>query len=234
VQPMPEDWESAVAVAAHPDDLEYGAASAIARWTIQGKRICYLLVTRGEAGIAGRQPAEVGPLRVAEERASAAIVGVTDVRFLDHRDGLVEYGIGLRRDLAAAFREIRPDVVFTGGFDLTWGEEGPVNHADHRATGLATLDACRDAANEWVFPEAGPACPPIGFAYVFGSGDPTHYVDVTTTIDQGVASLKAHQAYLDGLGREFDPDQFLRDAAGYVGLGAGCDYAVGVRRYITG
>ena len=234
MQPMPEDWESAVAVVAHPDDLEYGAASAIARWTGQGKKVSYLLVTKGEAGIAGRNPTEVGPLRMEEEQASAAIVGVTDVRFLDHKDGLVEYGLGLRRDLAAALRDLRPDIVLAQSFDLTWGEEGPVNHADHRAVGLATLDACRDAANEWVFPEAGHACKPITFTYVLNSSDPTHYVDVTETIDLGVASLKEHQAYIDGLGREFDPDQFLRDAAGYLGLGAGVDYAVGMRRYITG
>jgi LmbE family N-acetylglucosaminyl deacetylase len=234
VQPIPEDWESAVAVVAHPDDLEYGAAAAIARWTSQGKKVSYLLATRGEAGIAGRAPAETGPLRVAEEQASAAIVGVSDVRFLDHRDGVVEYGLGLRRDIAAAFRRLRPDVVFTQSFALTWGEEGPVNHADHRAVGLAVLDACRDAANEWVFPEAGPACPAISAAYVVNASEPTHFVDVTQTIDLGVASLRAHQAYIEGLGREFDPDQFLRDLAGYVGLGAGCDYAVGLRRYGTG
>jgi len=231
---MPEDWESAVAVVAHPDDLEYGAASAIARWTRQGKKVSYLLATRGEAGIAGMAPAQVGPLRVAEEQASAAVVGVTDVRFLDFADGLVEYGIPLRRELAAAFRRLRPDVVFTGSFDLTWGEEGPVNHADHRAVGLAVLDACRDAANEWVFTDAGPACPPIKAAYVVGSNEPTHFVDVTDTIELGVASLREHKAYIDGLGREFDPDQFLRDMAGYVGLGAGCDYAVGLRRFNTG
>lgn len=232
--PMPEDWESAVAVAAHPDDLEYGAASAIARWTRQGKNVSYLLVTRGEAGIAGMAPAQVAPLRMAEEQASAAVVGVSDVQFLDFTDGLVEYGIPLRRALATAFRRARPDVVITGSFELTWGEEGPVNHADHRAVGLAVLDACRDAANEWVFTDAGPACPPIGAAYVIGSSEPTHFVDVTDTIDLGVASLREHKAYIDGLGREFDPDQFLRDMAGYVGLGAGVDYAVGMRRFNTG
>jgi LmbE family N-acetylglucosaminyl deacetylase len=231
---MPEDWETAVAVAAHPDDLEYGAASAIARWTRQGKQVSYLLATRGEAGIAGRSPAEVGPLRVEEERASAAIVGVSQVDFLDHPDGLVEYGIPLRRDLAAAFRRLCPDVVITMSFDLTWSEEGPVNHADHRAVGLAVLDACRDAANEWVFQEAGPPCPSIRATYVIGNGEPTHFVDVTDTIDLGVASLREHRAYIEGLGHEFDPDQFLRDIAGYVGLGAGCDYAVSMRAFNTG
>ena len=148
MQPMPEDWDRAVAVVAHPDDLEYGVASAVARWTGQGKHVSYLLATRGEAGIAGMSPDQVGPLRVEEERRSAAVVGVTEVEFLEHRDGLVEYGMALRRDLAAAFRRLQPQVVITMNFDLTWGEEGPVNHAGHRAVGLAVLDACRDAASE--------------------------------------------------------------------------------------
>src|ERR1700750_2591557 len=111
MQPMPEDWERAVAVVAHPDDLEYGAASAIARWTRQGKTVSYLLATRGEAVIAGMAPAEVAPLRVEEERRSAAVVGVSQVEFLDHADGLLEYGIALRRDLAAAVRRIQPQGV---------------------------------------------------------------------------------------------------------------------------
>jgi LmbE family N-acetylglucosaminyl deacetylase len=234
MSPMPEDWERAVAVVAHPDDLEYGAASAVARWTAQGKRVSYVLATRGEAGIAGMAPPEVGPLRVHEEVRGAAQVGVTDVEFLEHADGVVEYGLPLRRDLAAAFRRLRPEVVITMSFDLSWGESGPVNHADHRAVGLAVLDACRDAANEWVFPEAGPRCDTIRDAYVMGTGTPTHFVDVTGTIDLGVASLREHRAYLDGLGGDFDPDQFLRDMAGYIGLGAGVEYAVGFRRYPMG
>ena len=231
---MPEDWDRAVAVVAHPDDLEYGAAAAVARWTRQGKQVSYLLATRGEAGIAGIPPAEVAPLRVAEEEAGAALVGVTDVQFLDHVDGVVEYGLPLRRDLATAFRRLRPEVVLTMSFDLTWGEEGPVNHADHRAVGLAVLDACRDAANEWVFPDAGPRCDTIRDAYVTGSATPTHFVDVTDTIAAGIASLREHRAYIEGLGGDFDPDEFLRNAAGYIGLAAEVDYAVGLRRYPMG
>ena len=233
MKPMPEDWDRAVAVVAHPDDLEYGAASAVARWTRQGKEVAYVLATRGEAGIAGMHPDQTGPLRIEEERRSAAVVGVREVEFLAHQDGLVEYGVALRRDLAAAFRRLKPEVVITMSFDLTWGEEGPVNHADHRAVGLAVLDACRDAANEWVFAEAGPMWTGIRDAYV-GSGDPTHFVDVTSTIDAGIASLREHRAYIDGLGGDFDPDEFLRNMAGFVGLAAGCEYAVGFRRYPMG
>ncbi len=234
MKPLPEDWDRAVAVVAHPDDLEYGAASAVARWTGQGKTVSYLLATRGEAGIAGMPPDQVGPLRMEEEKRSAAVVGVSEVDFLEHRDGVVEYGLALRRDLAAAFRRLRPEVIVTMSFDLTWGEEGPVNHADHRAVGLAVLDACRDAANGWVFTEDGPAWTGIRDAYVASSENPTYFVDVTATIDAGVASLREHRAYIEGLGREFDPDEFLKNMAGFVGLATGCEYAVGFRRYPMG
>jgi LmbE family N-acetylglucosaminyl deacetylase len=171
---------------------------------------------------------------VEEERRSARVVGVHEVYFLDHQDGLVEYGLPLRRDLARVLRLEQPDIVITMNFDLTWGDSGMINHADHRATGLATLDAVRDAANSWVFPEAGPAWNGVKQIYVAGSGDPTHFVDVTGTIAAGVASLREHKAYLDGLGRDFDPDEFLRNMAGYLGMAAGVEYAVGFRRYSAG
>src|SRR5215470_13158825 len=219
MQPMPEDWDRAVAVVAHPDDLEYGVASAVARWTRQGKQVSYLLATKGEAGIAGMPPDKVAPLRMEEERRSAAVVGVTQVDFLDHPDGLVEYGIPLRRDLAAAFRRLQPQVIITASFDLTWGEDGPVNHADHRAVGLAALDACRDAANEWIFRDLELPRSDIKDAYVIGTSEPSHFVDVTDSIDAGVASLREHSAYIEGLGRDFDPDEFLKSIAGYVGMG---------------
>jgi LmbE family N-acetylglucosaminyl deacetylase len=231
MQPIPEDWQRAVAVVAHPDDLEYGLASAIARWTDQGKEVAYVLATSGEAGIDGMAPAEVGPLREDEERRSAAVVGVSEVEFLGHPDGAVEYGLALRRDLCAAFRRLRPDVVITMNFELTWGDDGAVNHADHRAVGLAVLDACRDAANRWLHPELGEPWQGIGAVYVAAMNPPTHYVDVQETLARGIASLEEHRAYLDGLGSDFDPAEFLTDMAGFGGMAAGCDYAVLLRRF---
>ena len=227
MESLPEDWERAVAIVAHPDDLEYGMASAIARFTRAGKQVSYALVTSGEAGIDGIAPEDCRPLREAEQRQSAAIVGVSDVEFLGHPDGAIEYGLRLRRDIAAVLRSRRPQVVFGMNFDLTWGEGGGVNHADHRATGLALLDACRDAANRWIFPDAGEPWNGITAAYIStGGGLATHFVDVAETIQLGVASLEAHRAYIDGLGQDFDPDVFLRDMAGFAGIAAGCEYAV--------
>ncbi len=231
MEPVDESWERAVCVVAHPDDLEYGMASAVARWTGHGKSVSYVLATSGEAGIDGLDPARCGPLREEEQRRSAAVVGVDHVEFLGHPDGAVEYGLALRRDLARALRRLRPEVVVGMNFDLTWGEGGGVNHADHRAVGLAVLDACRDAANRWVFPEAGDRWDGIGAVYVAGGDVATHFVDVTATIDAGVASLREHRAYIEGLGTDFDPDRFLRDMAGYGGMAAGCDSAVLLRSF---
>jgi LmbE family N-acetylglucosaminyl deacetylase len=226
MQAVDEDWERAVAIVAHPDDLEYGAASAVARWTAQGKDVSYVLATRGEAGIDAMAPDRAAPLREEEQRRSAARVGVSHVEFLGHADGSVEPGMALRRDLAGALRRLRPEVVVTMNFELTWGDGGSVNHADHRAVGLSTLDACRDAANRWMFAELGDPWQGIKVVYVAGTSAPTHFVDVTATIDAGVASLREHQAYIDGLGTDFDPDEFLRNIAGYGGMAAGCEYAV--------
>jgi LmbE family N-acetylglucosaminyl deacetylase len=231
MQAVDEDWERAVAIVAHPDDLEYGAASAVARWTGQGKDVSYVLVTKGEAGIDGMAPEQAGPLREEEQRRSAARVGVTHVEFLGHPDGSVEPGLALRHDLAGALRRLRPDVVLTMNFELTWGEGGSVNHADHRAVGLTTLDACRDASNRWMFTDQGDPWQGINVVYVAGTSAPTHFVDVTATIDAGVASLREHKAYIDGLGTDFDPDEFLRNIAGYGGMAAGCEYAVLVQEF---
>lgn len=228
---FPDDWARALCIVAHPDDLEYGAAAAIARWTSAGRQVSYLLVTRGEAGIDGLAPAEAGPLREAEERASAAVVGVETVEFLEgHPDGVVEYGLALRRDLAAAIRRHRPDLVVSTNHTDTWGGLS-FNMADHRHVGLAALDAARDAGNRWIFPDAGEPWPGVRRVAMGGSPHPTHAVDVGDTIGVGVASLREHAAYIDGLGSDFDPDAFLRGNARAAGKAAGCEYAATFQVY---
>lgn len=232
LEPFPEDWQTAVALVAHPDDLEYGLASAVARWTDAGKHVSYVLVTSGEAGIDGVHPATCGPLREEEERRGAAIVGVDDVEFLGFPDGQVVEGLELRRAIAGALRRLRPDIVITMNFELTWGVGGPVNHADHRAVGVATLDATRDAANRWLFPDLGDLWNGVQAIWVAAASPPTHFVDVTDTIGRGVDSLREHRVYIDGLGdASFDPDRFLRESARTPGQQVGCDYAITFQRF---
>ncbi|NMH92984.1 PIG-L family deacetylase [Pseudonocardia bannensis] len=211
---MPTDWERALAVVAHPDDLEYGGAGAVALWTAEGRTAAYLLATRGEAGIDTIPPAECGPLREAEQRAAAAEVGVSDVEFLDYPDGVVEYGLPLRRDIAVAIRRHRPELVIVGNHRETW-PGGGLNMADHRHVGLAVLDAVRDAGNRWVFPDqGGEAWDGVRWVAVAASPLAGHAVDIGPTFDRAVASLAAHQAYLEALGGEMaDPEAFLRPMA---------------------
>lgn len=203
LQPLPEDWQRALAIVAHPDDLEYGAASAIARWTDQGRSVAYLVASRGEAGIDTVPPEQAGPLREKEQVAAAAVVGVDVVEFLDHPDGVIEYGVPLRRDIAEGIRRHRPELVITGNHRETFAN-GYLNMADHRNVGAAVLDAVRDAGNRWVFPEQIEAGlePWGGVRWVALGGSPlaSHAVDITATLDRGMESLRAHKVYLDVLG----------------------------------
>jgi LmbE family N-acetylglucosaminyl deacetylase len=226
LEPLTEDWHRALAVVAHPDDLEFGSAAAIARWTGQGKEVVYCLLTSGEAGIDGVAPPECGPLREAEQIESARIVGVDVVEFLGQPDGTLEYGVGLRREIARVVRRYRPEVVITNNFRDTWDGAMLLNQADHINAGRATLDAVRDAANRWIFPEAGDRWNGVREVWAGGSPRGRHAVDTTDTFDLGVESLKAHKAYIDGLGWEaFDPAEFLEGISRGAGARLGTTYA---------
>jgi LmbE family N-acetylglucosaminyl deacetylase len=227
--PLPEDWDRALAIVAHPDDMEYGAAAAVARWTSQGKSVVYTLVTSGEAGIDGMAPEKAGPLREREQVAGAAVVGVDVVEFLGGPDGMLEYGLPLRRTLTAAIRRHRPQIVITGNFRETFGP-GVLNQADHIAVGRAAVDAARDAGNRWVFRELVDEGlePWNGVRAVWAAGSPlaTHGVDVTDHLAAGIESLKAHEAYLAGLGEQMDPEEFLESFARMTGSRLGCRFGV--------
>jgi LmbE family N-acetylglucosaminyl deacetylase len=229
---MPEDWQRALVIAAHPDDIEYGLAAAVAVWTAAGKEVHYLLATRGEAGIAGMPPSQAGPLREAEERASAAVVGVSEVEFLDQRDGVLENGPALRKDLAGAIRRHRPDMVVTGYFGATWTPPGVspayVNSADHRALGQGVLDAVADAGNEWIFPDLDePPWTGVQYIAVQEMDDPPHVVDVSAGVERAVASLSEHRRYLERLSdvpvdeqarQQIDMSTLAEDGARRVGF----------------
>lgn len=233
LQPLDESvFASVLCVAAHPDDLEYGTAAAVDKWVKAGKSVTYLLVTRGEAGIETMAPDEAAPLRDQEERDGAEEVGVTAVEFLDDfRDGVVEYGIPLRRAIAREIRIRRPDLVVT----LTHAETGAggwLNQADHRAVGLATLDARADAGNRWIFPglvDEGLDPWQVRQVLIVQDPAPTHWVDVSGHFEAAVASLSAHDRYLEALGPEYPkPRDLLQQILG------GPAELLGVEHALTG
>ena len=220
-------------VVAHPDDVEYGTSSAVADWTVRGVEVAYLVLTRGEAGMDGSPPDRTREIRTREQVTGSAAVGVTDVLFLDHPDGVLEHGLSLRRDIARHVRELRPDVVLTGSWEVEF--VAGLNMADHRVAGLATLDAVRDAANRWVFTDLlDDGLEPWQARWLLVSGDarPTHGVEVTAdALRAGIASLEAHAQYLAGLPGHPAPRDMLPRIASVHGRAMGVEHAVLFRAY---
>jgi LmbE family N-acetylglucosaminyl deacetylase len=223
-------FETVLCVVAHPDDLEYGTAAAVDKWVRAGKTVTYLLATRGEAGIDTMPPDEAGPAREQEERDGAARVGVDVVEFLDgFTDGVVEYGLPLRRAIAREIRIRKPDLLVTSTYADRF-PNGFVNQADHRAVGLAVVDAKADAGNRWIFRallDEGHEPWQVGRLLVVADPEPTHFVDVSDHFDAAVASLSAHDAYLTALGPDYPkpPDLLGMILAGPAEL-VGVPYAL--------
>jgi LmbE family N-acetylglucosaminyl deacetylase len=191
-------------IAAHPDDVDFGAAGTIARWTDAGIEVTYCVVTDGNAG--GSDPAvsrsDMATLRRAEQTAAAKQVGVHDVRFLGYPDGQVEATLGLRRDLARVIRQVRPDRVVSQSPERNYARVG-TSHPDHRAVGSASLDAVYpDARNPFAFPELladeGLQAWTAREVWIAGGPTPNHYVDVTQTFPRKIAALRAHESQVGG------------------------------------
>ncbi|MFC7401803.1 PIG-L deacetylase family protein [Citricoccus sp. GCM10030269] len=228
-------WSRVLCVVAHPDDLEYGTSAAVATWTARGIEVTYLLLTAGEAGMA--EPPEVTrPLRVNEQHQACAEVGVSDLRILNHPDGMLEYGLALRRDIARVVRQVRPDAVVTANFDVE--AYGGLNQADHRAAGLAVVDGVRDADNPWVFQELSEeGLQPwhTSALLVAGHERPSHAVVVDqASVNAAVASLNRHEAYLRHVTGHPEPDVFIPEILRDGGELSGSEHAVVVRLFDLG
>jgi LmbE family N-acetylglucosaminyl deacetylase len=226
-----ESFRRVLCVVAHPDDMEYGTSTAVARWTARGIDVGYLLLTRGEAGMPS-PPEETARLRLAEQQAACAAVGVERLTVLEHPDGMLVYGLDLRRDICREIRRFQPDVVIGSGYAV----ETPMGYdqADHRAAGLATLDAVRDAGNRWVFAEQidDEGLEPCSVRWILIpaiAGDPavTHGVDVTgEPLQRGVASLEAHAGYLAALPDHPAPADFIPMFLAINGKEMGVEHAM--------
>jgi LmbE family N-acetylglucosaminyl deacetylase len=214
---------SALAIVAHPDDVDFGMAGTIATFTSQGIAVTYCLVTSGDAGgddmVMAKE--ERAKIREDEQRAAAATVGVHDVIFLGYPDGLVEPTLALRRDLARVIRTVRPDVVLTQSPERNY-DRIYASHPDHLATGEAALRAVYpDARNPHAFPalanDEGLAPHTVGRVWI-GSASPTMVVDTTSTIDKKIEALKCHKSQV-GDGERLEP--MLREWGAMIAKSAG-------------
>jgi len=187
--------ERALAVMAHPDDVDFGCAGTIAQLTDSGVEVTYCVITDGDAG--GFDPtvprSEIGSIRRAEQTAAAKEVGVDDVRFLGYPDGRLEVSFALRRDIARVIREVRPQRVFCQSPQRNMVRI-PASHPDHLAAGEATLCAIYpDARNPFAFAElAELEAWSVAETWVLGMERSNRYIDITDSWDRKMAALHAH------------------------------------------
>jgi len=192
-------------VTAHPDDVDFGAAGSVARWTADGVEVAYCIVTNGEAGGFDDRATrdEVPAMRQAEQRAAAAVVGVTDVTFLGHPDGRLVASIELRRDITRVIRRVRPQRVLCQSPQRVWGRIF-ASHPDHLAAGEATLCAVYpDSRNPYAFAELldeGLEPWTVDQVWMMAHEQANRWVDITGTIDRKVKALLSHASQIP------DPD----------------------------
>ena len=224
--------ESAMVIAAHPDDIEFTCAGTLALWARGGARICYVLCTSGEAGIDDPSvPREqAAATREAEQRAAAAVVGEVDVVFLRLPDGLLEPTLDLRKRLVREIRRFRPEVLICGDPDLIWMGPSFLNHPDHRAAARAALEAAWPAAGQVsLFPEMageGLRAHRPRKIYVTGWIQPgaDAWVDIGATLEVKIEALTAHASQVSG-----DPGPFIRNWAAGNAQGREMAYAEAFR-----
>jgi LmbE family N-acetylglucosaminyl deacetylase len=203
--------ERVLVVMAHPDDVDFSSAGTIATWTQAGVEVSYCIVTSGDAG--GFDPdvprGEIAGIRQAEQRAAAARVGVTDVRFLGYPDGQVEVSLNLRRDIARVIREVRPQRLISQSPERHMVRI-PASHPDHLAVGEATLCAMYpDARNPFAFTDtlSDLEAWSVPETWVTGMERVNHYVDVTDVFDLKKAALTEHKSQIKSVD---DLDKLLR------------------------
>lgn len=188
----------ALVVSAHPDDIEFGCAGTVAKWADEGAEITFCIVTDGSTGTQDRalMGGGLAKARRLESERAASVLGAKEIKWLDYRDGYVEYTLDLRKDIARQFRIHRPHryVVMDPAPTV---DDRFVNHPDHRAVGQASLDVVLTAGttpghfpellDEGVEPWRG-----LRELWIMGPGAKPVVVDISDYIDRKIEALMCH------------------------------------------
>jgi LmbE family N-acetylglucosaminyl deacetylase len=195
-------------IVAHPDDAEFGPAGTAARWIDAGSEGWLVCCTSGDSGgeDPDADPLALAALRESEQRSASAVIGYAGLTFLHQPDGALANDLPLREHLVREIRTFRPDAVLATDPETLFYKDGGVNHTDHRAAGLAAVDAVYPAArNPMAFPSlarAGLAAHRVRRLYLFWSDRADVWVDISATLDRKLDALRAHASQIhdpDGL-----------------------------------
>jgi LmbE family N-acetylglucosaminyl deacetylase len=223
------EFSTVLVVCAHPDDGEFSAGGAMAKWAAEGKEVVLCVISNGAMG--SNNPdfprEELIVVREREQRAAAAVAGLKDVVFLGYEDGYLSDSHEIRRDIIREMRRLKADVV-VGPDPSTFYQEGRyVNHPDHRAAGMAFAAAVNPGASTT----------PLYRAELYDQGflpynikaclfatttKPDYYVDISGYIDTKIAALKEHHSQI-GAHQGFD--ERVRQMARQTAERSGSGYA---------
>ena len=209
--------ERALAIGAHPDDIEFGCGATLAKWAAAGCAVTLLVLTDGSKGSwdPDGDPNALAETRRLEQKDAAQALGARDVQFLGRVDGELESRRAEQGEVCAVIRAVRPDVVL--GHD-PWKRYRI--HPDHRHAGWITLDAIVAARDPHFFPEQDVAPHRPARALLFEAEEIDHYENVDGWLDAKVASLLAHRSQYrstmsigdDGTGRDAFVEEVHTDA----------------------
>ena len=189
-------------ITAHPDDADFGPAATAARWIDEGSAGWLVCCTSGDQG---GEDADIDPMQLAltredEQRRAGDVVGYNGVTFLHQPDGALANDLMLREQLVREIRTFRPDAVMTHDPDVVVYRGGGVNHTDHRAAGMAAVDAVYPASrNPMAFPHlarAGLAPQRVRRIYLFWPNAPDTWIDISATLQRKVRALREHPSQL--------------------------------------
>lgn len=223
--------ESAMAINAHPDDIEFTCVGTLARWARFGTRVIYVLCTSGDVGIdePGMTREKATQIREVESLEAAHIAGVNDVVFLREPDGLLQPTLDLRKKLVREIRRYCPEVIMTGDPTIVWSGDDYINHPDHRAAAMAALDATFPAAGQPnLFEELaqeGLTAHKVRkvYAHVWEKADV--FINIEDTIEIKVAALRAHKSQL----KDWDPESMIKEWASDTAKGKEMQFAEGFK-----
>jgi len=226
----------AMCIVAHADDIEFSSAGTVAKWVKQGWEVIYVICTDSSKGSEDPDmtPRELAKLRMEEQRAAAAVVGVQEVVFLGRTDGELADDQDLRRDLVRLIRKWKPERVICGDPSMRYAPDGYVNHPDHIAAADAALAAVYPfARNRPTFPELiAEGLEPFKVAelYMWGWREANYWEDIEDTIDLKIKALREHKSQLG----DWDPEEMMREWARRSGAGQLLEYAESYRRLKLG
>lgn len=192
---------TALAIVAHPDDVEFNVGGTVARWIDEGWRVVYVIVTRGDKGSddPAVTSAQLAEFRAEEQRTAAAFLGAAGVEFLGYEDGALEPTLAVRRDIARQIRRHRPRrLIVTDPGEIF--SDRYIQHPDHIATAQAALAATYPARDRLTMPELlAEGLEPHGVAevYVQTSREPSLFVDITPVMERKRQALRLHASQIE-------------------------------------